>query len=61
MLGNIDCHEQVCHSYRTRNVTNVAKVEVGRVLYLKIEAEGDGEHDEQEVDGVHDVGAKKWR
>jgi hypothetical protein len=37
-------------------------VEVGSVLYLKVEAEGDREHDEQEVDGVHDDGgAKRWR
>jgi hypothetical protein len=61
MLGNIDLHENVCHSYRARNVDDVAKVEVGRVLYLEIETEGNGEHDEQEVCGVHDVGAKRWR
>jgi hypothetical protein len=46
------------HPYRARNVADVAKVEVGGVLYLKIETEGNGEQDEQEMDGVHDVGTK---
>jgi hypothetical protein len=61
MLGNVDRHENVGHSYRARNVANGAKVEVGHVLYLKIETEGNGEHDKQEMDGIHDVGAKRWR
>jgi hypothetical protein len=46
------------HPYRASNVADVAKVEVGSILYLKVETEGNGEQDEQEVDGVRDVGTK---
>jgi phosphoribosylformylglycinamidine (FGAM) synthase PurS component len=49
----------MCHPHPNGNVTDVRKVEVGSVLYLQVEAEGDREHDEQEVDGVHDGGAKR--
>jgi hypothetical protein len=54
MPSDINRHEHVCHPHRTGNVTDVAKVEVGSVLYLQVEAKGDREHNEQEVDGVHD-------
>jgi hypothetical protein len=58
VLGDVDPHEDVGHPYCASNVTDVAKVEAGCILYLKVETEGDGEQDEQEVDRVHDVGTK---
>jgi phosphoribosylformylglycinamidine (FGAM) synthase PurS component len=48
----------VRHPHRSGDVTNVAKVEVGRVFYLQVEAEDDREHGEQEVERVHGDGAK---
>jgi phosphoribosylformylglycinamidine (FGAM) synthase PurS component len=58
MSSDINPHENVGHPHRSGNVTNVAKVEVGRVFYLQVEAEDDREHDKQEVEGVHGGGAK---
>jgi phosphoribosylformylglycinamidine (FGAM) synthase PurS component len=59
MPSDINRHENVCHPHRSGNVTNVAKVEVGCVFYLQVEAEDDREHGKQEVDGVHGGGAKR--
>jgi hypothetical protein len=58
VLCNVDRHEDMGHTYRARNVADGVKVEVGRVLYLKIETEGNGEQDKQKMDGVHDVETK---
>jgi phosphoribosylformylglycinamidine (FGAM) synthase PurS component len=58
MLSDINPHENVCQPHCSGDVTNVAKVEVGRVFYLQVEAEDDREHGEQEVEGVHGGGAK---
>jgi phosphoribosylformylglycinamidine (FGAM) synthase PurS component len=58
MSSNINGHENIGHAHRSAYVTNVAKVEVGRIFYLQVEAEDNREHGEQEVEGVHNDGAK---
>jgi phosphoribosylformylglycinamidine (FGAM) synthase PurS component len=58
MSSNINPHENMGNAHRSGDVTNVAKVEVGRVFYLQVEAEDNQEHGEQEVEGVHSDGAK---
>jgi hypothetical protein len=39
MSSNINGHENIGHAHRSSYVTNVAKVEVGRLFYLQVEAE----------------------
>jgi hypothetical protein len=46
VLGDVDRHENVHHPHCTVYVADVMKVEVGCILYLEVETEGDGEQDE---------------
>jgi phosphoribosylformylglycinamidine (FGAM) synthase PurS component len=46
MSGDINGHENIGHAHRSSYVPNVAKVEVGSVLYLEVEAENNREHGE---------------
>jgi hypothetical protein len=38
-LGDINSHENMGHAYCSSNIPNVAKVEVGHILYLEVEAD----------------------
>jgi hypothetical protein len=58
MLCYVHSHEYVRHPHLVGHVSYVTEVEVGRVLYLQVETEVDGEHDEHEVKGIHDDGTK---
>jgi phosphoribosylformylglycinamidine (FGAM) synthase PurS component len=58
MSSDINGHENMGHAHRSSYVPNVAKVKVGHVFYLQVEAENNREHGEQELEGVNGDGAK---
>jgi hypothetical protein len=46
MSSDINSHENMGHAHRSSYIPNVAKVEVGCILYLKVEADNNLDHDE---------------
>jgi phosphoribosylformylglycinamidine (FGAM) synthase PurS component len=60
MLRDVYSNEYVGHPHHAGHVSDVTEVEVGRVFYLQVETEVDGEHDEHEVKGIQDDGTKMY-